>query len=246
MIFNSTILMRTIMGVSDGHTMGEFLPMNTPTLSAAQALKLESTRYALIRRLGYVFRHHLVVNLQPLNVICQVMQHRLNASPVDIASMRDNVEQVERLVRTSIDSCLDVVSWLTADAQSGVAVDAGISECLANVRGSFSFRGFTLRHEESPLEVSVSRVALREVLTAALFAATDHARGLDEIAVDAKALPGGVEITLQMGRGAGESCAEQGAYRVIEWEDVHVLAASHGIGLSHRSDRLVQMRIAAA
>lgn len=206
--------------------------------------KVESTRYALIRRLGYVFRHHLVVNLQPLGMICQLMHHRLNATPLDIPAMRDSVDQVHRLVRTSIDASLDVVAWLTADPDACVAVSNAVGECITNVRSSFSFRGFVVRYEDAKLDTPVSQVALREVLTAALIASTDQADGLDEIFVNVQpAAPDAIDIAIQLRKGANISSAEQGAYRVLDWDDVQTLASSHGLHFTKISDAHVCLRI---
>lgn len=210
---------------------------------SVDASTVESTRYALIRRLAYVFRHHLVVNLQPLGMISQLMHHRLNATPLDISAMRDSVDQVNRLARKSIDSCLDVVSWLTADPHVSVSVRDAVSECLANVRSSFSFRGFVIRYEETSLEALVSQVALREVLTATLIAVTDHAKGLGEIVISVRTVSNGMAIAIQMRSSAHESSAEQDAYRLLAWDDVQILASFHGMQFAHVSDEHVQIRV---
>lgn len=206
--------------------------------------KVESTRYALIRRLGYVFRHHLVVNLQPLSMVCQVMHHRLNATQLDIPAMRDSVDQVNRLVRTSIDSSLDVVAWLTANPHAAVVISDAVGECIANVRSSFSFRGFVIRYEEATLDTLVSQVALREVLTAALIAIADHADGLDEIFISVQpTVSNEMDIALQLRNGANVSSAEEGAYRVLNWDDVQTLADFHGLHFTKVSDAHVHLRI---
>ena len=217
--------------------------MNVQTSPFVDVIRVEPTRYALIRRLGYVFRHHLVVNLQPLSMICQVMHHRLNAEPVDVSAMHNSVDQVSRLVRSSIDSCQDVVSWLTADVQSMVAASVAVGECIANLRSSFSFRGFSIRYEEPSLDTVVSQIAVREVLTAALIAATDQANGLDEIVVTLLPTPGALEIAIQLRKGAKESSAEQDAYRLLDWNDVQMLAVAHGQQFSNVSDGFVKIRI---
>ena len=218
--------------------------MHVQILPSVDASKVESARYALIRRLGFVFRHHLVVNLQPLGMVCQVIRHRLGATPVDISTVHESVDQVERLVLTSIDACSDVVSWLTADAQSTITLDMAVRECLSNVRSSFSFRGFVIRYEETALDIPVSQVAVREVLTAALIAATDHAKGLSEMRVSVLVVADTAEIAIQTHPGVHASSAEQDAYRLLEWDDVQMLAMFHGLEFSHSSDGSLKIRIA--
>ncbi len=219
--------------------------MNAHMSSFADVSKVESTRYALIRRLGYVFRHDLVVNLQPLNLVCQVLHQRLNATSLDVSSLRDSVDRISRLVRLSIDSCSDVVSWFNPDSSSTIAVDVAVGECLGNVRSSFSFRGFTIRYEESGQGTIVSRVAVREVLSAALIAATDHAQGLNDIAVTVQSAENAVKIAIQMQmrRDAKESHPEHDAYRLIDWGDVQILADFHGTQVSRSGENLVEIRM---
>ena len=220
--------------------------MNAQLSPLAEQSKVEAARYALIRRLGFVFRHQLVGALQPLNMICHLMQRRLSVTPLDVASMRDSVNQVTRLVRTSIDASLDVVSWLTPDLHATIGIGEAIGECLSYLRSSLSFRGFVIRHEESKLTNPVSPIALREVLSAALLATADHAKGMNEIVVHVVAESNGVEIAIEIRPGLTASSAEHDAYRLIEWDDVQVLAASHGLDFSRLGDGLVKIRIAAS
>lgn len=217
--------------------------MGIEVSQTVDASHVESARYALIRRLGFVFRHHLVVNLQPLNMVCQVMRHRLGATPLDICTVRDSVDQVERLVRHSIASSSDVVSWLTPDPQVQVALGTVVAECLSNVRSSFSFRGFAILYEEAPWDVPVSQVAVREVLTAALIAAADHAKGWSELVIGVAAGPDAAEISIATRQGSQASHGEQDAYRLLDWDDVQVLARSHGLQFLQASPELVKIRV---
>lgn len=204
---------------------------------------VESARYALMRRLGYVFRHHLVVNLQPLSMTCQVMRHRLNGVPIEVSSLHESVDQVERLARSSIESCSEVISWITAKGESNVALSDALGECLANIRSSFSFRGFVIRYEDPQVGASVDLVTLREVLTAALMATADHARGLNEIAINVTDDAGVFEITLGARAGTGQSVGEQNPYRLITMDDVQSLASFHGVEFLRLSNGFVRIRI---
>ncbi|NNU44225.1 hypothetical protein [Ramlibacter montanisoli] len=56
--------------------MAESTPTPRATMAPAEA---EAARYALLRRLAPSFRHHLVVNLQPIGMIYEVMERRLRA-----------------------------------------------------------------------------------------------------------------------------------------------------------------------
>lgn len=217
--------------------------MNEQDSPSVKVASVESARYALMRRLGYVFRHHLVVNLQPLSMTCQVMRHRLNGLPIEVSSLHESVDQVERLVRSSIASCNEVISWITAKAESDVTLSDAMGECLANIRSSFSFRGFVIRYEDPHIGAPIDQVALREVLTAALITVADHARGLNEIAITVLDDAGVFEITLGARAGTGESVGELNPYRLLTWDDVQSLASFHGLQFLRQHNGFVRIRI---
>lgn len=218
--------------------------MNVQLSPTVDASRLESTRYALIRRLGGVFGHQLVVNLQPLSIIFQVMEHRLSATPPNMDAIRENVEHARRLLRDSVDSCQDVLSWLAADEQTFVSASVVVGECISKLRSSLSFRSFAIQYGQSSLDIPVRQVAVREVLTAALIALSDQAKGLDEIVVTLLGLPNAVEIAIQLRKGANESSAEKNAYRVLKWSDVQLLATTHGVQFCRDSDELIKICVA--
>ena len=217
---------------------------NDPASLPHEQTQVESVRYALIRRLGLIFRHHLVGTLQPISVMSQVMQLKLRLVPSDVSALTDSVSKTGGLVRTAIDSCLDVMSWISADAQA-TTVDAGVgvAECVTHLRSSFSFHGFAMACDASSMGVSVDRSALREVLTAVLFATADHARGLSHIAVDVQAISDTVEITVHLQPGNNPSTPDAGAYRLLQWDEVEALAMAHEVGLRRVDDDLVKIRL---
>ena len=217
--------------------------MDDPTTSFADLSKVEATRYALIRRLGYVFRHHLVGSMQPINVMCQVINLKLKVSPLDALSVSESVNQASGSVRSSINSCLEVASWFAPDMHATIDVSVGVAECVSYLRSSFSFHGFALENEESNLEIPVRKIALREVLTAVLIAGADHAQGRSDIVVSVQAISDTVEITMQIRAGKSGSKTDPEAYRVLVWDEVEGLAASHEVGFRRLAEDLVKIRM---
>lgn len=220
--------------------------MHDPMTSLAESSKVEATRYALIRRLGNVFRHHLVGSLQPINLMCQVTHLKLKVVPLDALGVSDSVNQASRSVRTAIDSCLDVLSWFAGDTHSTVSVCVGVDECVSYLRTSFSFHGFVIQNQESKLDVQVSRSALREVLTAVLVAGSDHAHGRSNIVVSVQTISDVVEITMEIRAGKNNSAADPDAYRALEWDEVERLAGLHEVGFRRLADDLVKIRMSPA
>lgn len=212
----------------------------SPLVSPAQ---VDATRYALLRRLGFVFRHHLVGGLQPLNIMCRVMHLKLKGDPPDIAALKASVDQAIELVRTATSSCLDVVSWLSVETNSTVGIGEGIGECLSHLRSSFALRGFSIQCEDCSLDMRVSESALREVLTAAVIAAGDEAQGRSDIVIGLQELSDAIDITLKICKGMQESVAEHDAYRLLGWEEVQSLAWAHHVGFERISSEEVRIRM---
>jgi hypothetical protein len=203
------------------------------TTSPESRSEAEAARYALVRRLVPVLRHHMVVHLQPMGMICEVMERKLASGGPDAATaVHNGVGKISHLARSAIASCLDVVSWLAPDGEATVALSAGVAECLELVRSNFTFRGFTLVNQIGEPALQLPQPAVREVLTAALLACADDAGDLDELvlAVQPTAAPG-MALSLQLRRGSGASHAEEGIYRRIVWRDVQALAGAHGWGM---------------
>jgi hypothetical protein len=105
---------------------------------------VEAARYALLRRLAYAMRHHMVVHLQPIGMITEVMERRLRMPAPDIGQVHESMDKINGFSRAAVQSCLDVVSWLAPEPGVAIGLDAGVQECVAMLRSNFSFRGFAL------------------------------------------------------------------------------------------------------
>ena len=145
--------------------------------SQDQASAVEAARYALTRRLVPILRHHLVVHLQPIGLICQVLERKLATGETAIAPVREGLPKIEDLTRRAIASSLDVVAWLAPNTEASTPLGAGVLDCLTMLRSNFTFRGFDVHNEVGDAQLPVPQAALREVLTAALIAATDDMSG---------------------------------------------------------------------
>ena len=156
------------------------------TLDAVPDRLVEAARYALLRRLAFAMRHHMVVHLQPIGMITEVMERRLQSPSPDLGQMRESMTKINGYSRAAVQSCLDVVSWLAPEDGATVALDAGVDECLALLRSGFAFRGFTLKDEVGGVSLPVGRAGLRNVLPACLLALTDHAASPADVLLSAQ------------------------------------------------------------
>jgi hypothetical protein len=114
---------------------------------------------------------------------------------------------------------------------------AAVQECVALLRSSFNFRGFTLKDQVGECTVPVSRAALRNVLPATLLALTDRAASPADLvlSVQAGSGPAVLSVALQPTDGTA-GFAGEAPYRLIEWNDVAVLADAEGIAFEKDGD----------
>ena len=193
---------------------------------------VEAARYALLRRLAFAMRHHMVVHLQPIGMITEVMERRLRMPEPDLAQVHESMDKINGFSRAAVQSCLDVVSWLAPEPGAVIALDAGVQECVAMLRSNFNFRGFTLKDEVGAAPAGVARAGLRNVLPACLLALTDRAAAPADVVV--RAQPDGPLAVLSIEvRPTEGSVSFPGdpPYRLLEWHEVEALAGAEGIAL---------------
>lgn len=195
---------------------------------------VEAARYALLRRLAFAMRHHMVVHLQPIGMITEVMERRLRMPAPDIAQVHESMDKINGFSRAAVQSCLDVVSWLAPEPGASIALDAGVRECVAMLRSNFSFRGFPLKDEVGVAPAVVARAGLRNVLPACLLALTDRAAAPADVVISAQ--PDGqshmLSVTARPTAGPAGFPGDA-PYRLLEWDEVRALAGAEGVTLDH-------------
>ena len=217
--------------------MAESTPTPRATVAPAEA---EAARYALLRRLAPSFRHHLVVNLQPIGMIYEVMERRLRAPAPDLAHVQDSATKINGFARAALTSCLDVVGWLTPDETVTTRVDEGARECAALLATSLSFRGYALRNEVQALDGKVRRSAIRNLLSGVLVHCTDDRPAPAELVLSARPEAGGVMMAVAVRPTQGDKgMAADANYRKIAWADLQALAAAEGVQLAREGDSIL-------
>jgi hypothetical protein len=208
--------------------------------------RVEAARYALLRRLAFAMRHHMVVHLQPIGMITEVMERRLRLPDPDLGQVHESMAKINGFSRAAVQSCLDVVTWLAPEDGVGIALDAGVEESVAMLRSNFNFRGFTLKDEVGTAAIEVSRAALRNVLPAVLVALTDRASSPSDVVVTASSDAGQAVLTVTVTPTEGsQGFAGDAPYRLLEWPEVQSLAQAEGVALEH-DGRQARITLAAA
>lgn len=208
--------------------------------------QVEAARYALLRRLAFAMRHHMVVHLQPIGMITEVMERRLRMPDPDLGHVHESMTKINGFSRAAVQSCLDVVTWLAPEDGVRIALDAGVQESVAMLRSNFNFRGFTLKDEVGAAPIEVSRTSLRNVLPAVLVALTDRAASPADVVVTASTDAGRAALTVTVTQTDGsQGFAGDPPYRLLEWQEVQALAQAEGVALE-RDGQLARITLAAA
>ena len=204
----------------------------------------EAARYALLRRLAPSMRHHLVVNLQPIGMIYEVLDRRLKAPQPQLAEVHESAQKINGFARAALDSCLDVITWLSPEENRFTPASEGIRECLGLLTTSLTFRGFCVRNEAPALQGQVHRAAIRSALTAALIHITDHAAAPADLVLSAQAEANSVVVTLTVRPTEGEgSLGGEVPYRQLAWEDVQAIAESESVNAQRQGKLQVRLAI---
>lgn len=209
----------------------------------------EAARYGVLRRLAPALKHDMVVNLQAVAMMAEVLSARLEKGTPSPADFEASVSKMNRLARDAVMTCLKVATWISPSEDESVRLRDGVDECVGLLRSSFNFRGFSLVNEVPDNEFEVSRVAVRNLVTASLLSLADAAPGPSELAASAEVSPGFAVVTLRVTPKprdddglAPDVIASEPNYRALDWTDVQALAIAEGIELFRTQDQIV-MRI---
>jgi hypothetical protein len=204
----------------------------------------EAARYALLRRLGPVLKHDMVVNLQAISMMAEVLNARLERGSPQPAEFHTPISKLNRLARDAVANCLKVASWVEPGEDQGVRLRDGVEECLGLLESNFNFRGFQVRKELDAADFQVWRIALRHLLVASLIELTDSHTGPCEVTVRASVADGFAEISVQVSplKDGPEAVAFEPGYRQLEWADIQALATAESVELA-RSPGRITMRL---
>lgn len=218
-----------------------------PSPSAVQAGVTDTgaaaARYAVLCRLAPALKHDMVVHLQSVAMMAEVMSARMDKGEADTVELQSSVSQMNRLARQAVLACLKVTEWIGPSADESVRLSDGVQESCALLQSSLNFRGFTVHNAVDPSDFEVSRVALRNLLPAALLGLADAAHSTCKLTLEAQRAPDSVRLSVHCAEhipAAVQTGADLPQPR-LRWADVQALADLESVALEV-SEQRVSMR----
>jgi len=200
--------------------------------------RADAVRYAVLQRISPAIRHDMVVNLQPIGMIYELMEHRVATRREDIVALQESTAKMNRFAKAALASCIDSVTWLERDPAAMVQLAEGVGESVAMLGRTFGFMGFTLVNRVGGTACLVPRDALRHTLTAALLAAIDTAPCPSDVILASEAGAHDLALSLDVVARPGQRVMQpfQESYRRLSWEDVEAVASAESVGFSHHGE----------
>ena len=212
------------------------LPENSP--DAELRLLQDGARYALLQRLIPVLQHQIMGNFQSMDMIPVMMERRLQSASPDLDSIRQDCALLGSVSESSIESIINLLTWVRPKPTLTQRFDAGIGECATLLINEFKLKGFVITNEVAQVAAQFSSQKLRSVVSAALFYLSDQATAPTTPTLRAQALPDRIDLSIDLS--AHESQQEKflhaSGYRLLNWRDLELLAAAESVGLA-RSDK---------
>ena len=215
-------------------------PAGTPASGNAPAAQWavteEGARYALLQRLMPALQHQVMGNFQSMDMIAVMMERHLQPAVPDLASMREDCALLGNVSRAAVQSVIHLMAWVKPQADSTLRFDAGVAECTQVLLGELQFRGFAIVNEVAQVDTVVPSRALRSVLSATLIVLSDRSLVPASLVMRAQILPERIELSIDLiptGQTTGNAAST--TYRLLDWQDVDVLAAAESVELA-RSD----------
>lgn len=197
-----------------------------------------AVRYAVLQRLAPAMRHHMVVNLQPIGMIYELMEHRVSHQRGDVHELHEGACKISRFAKAALSSCVDVMTWLERDMSAMTSVAEGVGESVALLGRPFGFMGFKLVNEVKNSDCRVPRDAIRYTLTSALLAAVDCAEVPADVLLQSKLGERDLAISVTVIECPHERIKQpfEESYRRLDWDDVEAVANAESVGFARHQE----------
>ena len=193
----------------------------------------DAARYRLLRCLAPTIRHDLLGALQVPEMMTGMIEMRLRSPSPDLAKIREDLALLRKASEKAVSSSMSVMSWVEPDGKQTSDLDTAVFDCIAMLSSPLKLKGFDLVNGVAGIEARLSVTAVRQVLSAALIALSDHSEAPAALLVEAQAMAGCIEISIFLSpTDKTPTFFAAKPDRPLQWREVEVLARAQSVQLT--------------
>ncbi len=197
----------------------------------------EAAQFCLFSRLAPSLRHRLLGKLQPMGLTAALVAMQLRGDKLNLAGAREAIAKAQLQVREATESVRASIAWLTDEDDAVISFSEGVHECVDLVRTDSEMRGVTIISPVDAITATISRRALRLVLTAALIALVDMKPAQSRVELRQLNLGTQIELSFDLTVApAVDRLWPPPQSRLLTWNDVEALAQLVGVVMSRLDD----------
>ena len=209
------------------------VPKASSALCSEDFEREDAARYRLLRRLAPAIRHDLLGALQVPEMMTGMIEMRLRSASPDLAKIREDLALLRKASEMAVTSSMGVMSWVEPDGKQISDLDTAVFDCIAMLSSPLKLRGFDLVNGVAGIKALVSVTAVRQVLSAALIALSDHSEAPAALLVEAQSMAGCIEISIFLSpTDKAPSFFAGKPDRPLQWHEVEVLASAQSVQLT--------------
>ena len=198
---------------------------------------VEAAQYSLIRRLVPAMRHEIAGAFQPVRMLTKVLEKRLQAAEPDIGVLMKNTRTIDQLSRDASAVCSQLMAWLAPRDEDQLSVSDGVDELIKLLGTGLALRGFTIDIAAAPVHAKLAAGAFRQIFCLCLLALTDLAAAPAHVFISFLEHENDMVVKIRLDTTEGvEEYPVETAYRLIEWDDVQVVADVEAVDVKHLSN----------
>ena len=204
-------------------------------------------RYTLIRKLAAGLRHRVMGDLQTIEFtaeLCSRMAHSNRGTD----EIRGQLDKIPGFTAVAAASCRSMVEWLRPDHSARDPFGEVVDHCLLIAGDDWPLRGVaaTVQASDECRNAVVSRAVVCELVVASVLTLVDLRPAGARLELGAELVGGYVVLDIRSGAGEDNGLPPLApTYRQLDWEDVTLLADSHGVPCScQRELQSISLRFA--
>ena len=203
-------------------------------VSDGQKRDTDAIRYIVLRKMASGLRHTLMGELQSIQFLAELGVRFLREG-ADAAKTRDCIDKIPVATGEAIATCHSVIEWLRPEVGASTTLGEAVDQCVKLAGDDWRMRAIqaTVAMSNAAREAKVSKAAARELVVTSLLVLTDLFPKSLDIEIAAEPADGHVELCLRARVSTRvPPFSPATVYHTLEWGDVAVLAAAHGIPCS--------------